>query len=144
MDKVEQERKSYAFRLRGINGRLRRRMPVALKMALPIGGSYGHDRRFAGAGGGDVFAIEKDGFDLGNVGEARDTIARKASVGDAAVFEFDGFEERTAEALNDSSDDLVAEAIGIYDGAAFESFTRRTILTEPEARSIATSAQVAT
>ena len=86
------------------------------------GGSYRHDRGFAGAGGGDVFAVEENGFDFGDVGEARDAIAGEAGVGDAAIFEFDGFEECAAESLNHGADDLIAEAVGIDDGATFEGF----------------------
>ena len=41
---------------------------------------------------------------------------------DAAVFEFDGFEERAAQTLNHRADDLIAQSIGIDDGATFECF----------------------
>src|SRR6266481_7693822 len=84
------------------------------------GWGYGHDGGFAGAGGGDVFAIEEDGFDFGEVAEARDTVTGEARICDATVFEFDGFEERAAEALDVCTDDLIAQAVGIDDGAAFE------------------------
>ena len=39
---------------------------------------------------------------------------------DAAVFELNGFEKRAAEALNVRADDLIAQAVGIDDGSAFE------------------------
>src|ERR1700756_4750535 len=85
------------------------------------GGCHSHYRRFAGACWSDVFAIEKDGLDVGDVAEARDAVAGEMRIGDAAVLKFDGFKERAAETLNVRADDLIAEAVGIDDGAAFES-----------------------
>src|SRR5260370_32144083 len=67
-----------------------------------------------------MFAMEGEGLGFGDMGEARDAVARETRIGDAAVFELDGFEERAAEALNICADDLIAQAIGIDDGAAFE------------------------
>src|SRR5712672_1285287 len=79
-----------------------------------------HYRRFAGSGGSDVFAIDKDSLDFGDVAEARDAIPGEARISDAAMVEFDGFEERAAEALDIRADDLIAQPIGIDDGTAFE------------------------
>src|SRR5712672_2866686 len=79
-----------------------------------------HYWRFAGSGGSDVFAIDKDSFDLGDVAEARDAIPGEARISDAAMIELDGFEERAAETLDIRADDLIAQPIGIDDGAAFE------------------------
>src|SRR2546425_13178875 len=41
---------------------------------------------------------------------------------DAAVFKFDGLEERSTQPLNHRASHLVAQAIRIDDGAAFERF----------------------
>src|SRR5712672_1325289 len=79
-----------------------------------------HYWRFAGSGGSDVFAIDKDSFDLGDVAEARDAIPGEARIRDAAMIELDGFEERAAETLDIRADHLIAQPIGIDDGAAFE------------------------
>src|SRR6476660_9130025 len=82
----------------------------------------GHDGRFAGTGGRQILPIEQDGFDFGDILESRHAIAREMRILDAAVFEFDGFEERTAQPLNHRADDLVPQSVGIYDGAALECF----------------------
>jgi len=47
------------------------------------------------------------------------------------MIKLDGFEERAAETLDIRADDLVAQAVGIDDGAAFESGDRRTTRTLP-------------
>src|SRR5262245_5348938 len=91
-----------------------------VEKCVPDGGSYGHDGSFAGAGGGNVFAIKENGFDLRQVAKAWNAIRCEMRVLDAAVFELNRFEERAAEALNLGAYDLVAEAVGVDDGAAFK------------------------
>src|SRR5882724_2008580 len=86
------------------------------------GRRHGHDGRFSGTGRRQIFAIKQDGFDFRNIAESRYAIVREMRILDAAVFEFDGFEERAAQTLNHRADDLVAQSVGIDDGAAFECF----------------------
>src|SRR5262249_45952932 len=82
--------------------------------------SYRHDGSLAGAGGGDIFAIEQDGFDCWKIAEARDSIACKMRGLDAAAFEWNGLKQGAAESLDVGADDLVAQAVGIDDGSAFK------------------------
>ena len=56
----------------------------------------------------------------GHVGEARHAVLREVRVEDLAVLEVDRLEERAAEALDDRALDLVAQAVGVDDGAALE------------------------
>jgi len=52
-----------------------------------------------GYGGGDVFAIDKDSS-IGMSRETRDFETGEMRIGDAAVLELDGLEERAAETLD--------------------------------------------
>src|SRR5689334_20930358 len=49
-----------------------------VEKSVADGGCNGHDRRFTGPCGGNVLAIEKNGFDLRQVAETRDTVGGKA------------------------------------------------------------------
>src|SRR5204862_1710733 len=83
-----------------------------------------HDGCLASSGGGNVFAIEQDGLDFGNIAEARHAVACEVRILYPAVFEFDSFEECAAQPLNHRSDHLVAQTIRVDDGAAFERFNQ--------------------
>src|SRR5262252_8961470 len=72
----------------------------AVEEGVSDGGRYGHDGSFASAGGGDVFAIKEDRFDLREIVKTRHTIGCEMGILDFAVFELNGFEECAAEALN--------------------------------------------
>ena len=91
-----------------------------VKERVTDGRGYGHDGSFAGARGRNVFAIEKDRFDHRKVAETWDAIVCKERIFDAAVFELNGFEQSAAESLDVGTDDLIAQTVGIDDGAAFE------------------------
>ena len=52
--------------------------------------------------------------------EARHAVALHRAVQDRAVGELDRLEQRAAEALHDAAFDLIVQAIGIDDRAAFE------------------------
>src|SRR5579864_5903513 len=80
----------------------------------------GHNGRFASTRRSDIFSVEEDRFDFGDVAETRNAIARETRIGDAAVFELNGFEERASESLDVCADDLIAQAVGINDGAALK------------------------
>src|SRR5205823_144879 len=62
---------------------------------------------FAGAGRGQILAIEQDDLDWGNVLEARHPVLRERAVEDLAVGEPNGFEEGAAQALDEGAFDLV-------------------------------------
>src|SRR4029077_13857396 len=79
-----------------------------------------HDGSFARAHGRLVLAIQEERVHRGNIAEARDAIFGEAVVQDAYIVELDGLEQCSAEAHDVSADDLIAKAIGIYDGAAVE------------------------
>ena len=84
------------------------------------GGSDADDGAFAGAYGGEIFAVDEDGFKLRHVLEARDAILGEMGIEDAAIFELDCLEQRTADAHNVCALYLIAESIGIDDRPAFE------------------------
>src|SRR5437762_13836632 len=86
------------------------------------GRSDSHDGSLSCTGGWNVLSIQENHFNFGYIGEVRNAIAREAAIDDAPVIELDGFKERAAETLNHCSYNLVAQAVGIYDRAAFESF----------------------
>ena len=79
-----------------------------------------HDRRFACAGRRDVLPIEKNRLNARRVAETRDTVARKARVQDAAVFELDFFEQCASNAHNGGALHLIFEVLRIDDGSAFK------------------------
>src|ERR1700694_3449935 len=93
---------------------------AGVKDGVTDGRSDSHDGRFAGPCWSDVFTVEENSFDFGDIAEPRNAIARETWVGDTTVSEFDGFKECAAEALNTCADDLVAQTVGIDDSAAFE------------------------
>jgi len=70
-----------------------------------------------GAGGRQVFSVEEHEVDLRRVHKARHTVLREVRVFYFAVFEEDALEERAANSLHDGSHVLVAQAVGIDDGA---------------------------
>src|SRR5580700_8240862 len=61
---------------------------------------YPHDRCFAGTCRWKILAIQEDSFDIRDVPETRNAIARKTRIRNAAILEFDGFEKRPAQSLN--------------------------------------------
>jgi hypothetical protein len=81
---------------------------------------HAHDRRLARAGGGQVLSVEDHDVQIGHIGESRNPVLREARVVDPAVPEAHRLEERTADPLEDGPFDLVAEPVGIHDGAALE------------------------
>ena len=97
-------------------GMLRRRAPVAAKMALPMAGRC-RPCRFRRRRRGHVLAVNEDDFDLGRIAEAGKAIAREVRVEDAAVRKQDGFKQRAADALNDGARVLIVQAVGIDDRA---------------------------
>src|SRR5262249_6195056 len=78
------------------------------------------DGTFARARRRQIFAVEQDGFELRDVAEAGHAVLRKTRVEDLAVRELAGFKHRAADALNDGSFDLMFQAVGVDDGAAFK------------------------
>src|SRR5207249_5167867 len=68
----------------------------------------------------DVLAIQQNRFDFRDVAESRQAISCEMRILNAAVFEFDGLEERPSQPLNHRANDLVAQTIRIDNRAAFE------------------------
>src|ERR1035441_3777373 len=71
-------------------------------------GRSGHgDGGFSGAGGGDVAAVYEVNFNLRNIGEARHAVVRQAARTLGGHVEANLFEQRTADAHDQGSGDLV-------------------------------------
>lgn len=111
-----------SFEALGNEGKAVNAIAGSVEDGVGEGGGDDHNGGFAGASGGNVLAVEEDRFDFGDVRETRNAVASECGVSDAAVFEFDGFEECATKSLDHSADNLIAEAIGIDDRAAFECF----------------------
>src|SRR5215831_11336355 len=82
------------------------------------GRSESDDAGFPGSSGWQVLAVEKDDFDLGRVAEAGDAVLGEKRVLDTAVGEEDALKERAADGHHECTLHLVAQAVGIDDGAA--------------------------
>ena len=95
-------------------------MPVASKMALPMAGAMATIGVSPAPADGRSLRSSRTTSICGRVAEPRDAIARKAGVGDPAVLEFDGLEERAADSHDHGAFDLVLEMVGVDDGAALE------------------------
>ena len=101
----------------GSHGHVAQALSVAAKMALPTAGARPtRPVSPAPAGVMSLRSIEHD-LNLRRVAEAGKAIALEVRIEDAAVGELDGFEERAADALDDRAHVLVAQAVGIDDGA---------------------------
>jgi len=92
-----------------------------VEQGVTDGGSYGHDGSLAGTRRREVFAIEENRFDGRKIAETRNTIAGEVRILDAAVCKLNRFEQSASESLNVGADDLIAQAVGIDDGATFKS-----------------------
>src|SRR4051794_12805429 len=76
---------------------------------------------FAGAGGGQIFAVQQYDLDFRSVAEARNALLREVGFLKAAVQKKNLFKKRPADALHDGARELVPEAVWVDDGAAFPS-----------------------
>src|SRR5579884_891155 len=63
-----------------------------------------------------VFAVDEHDFDLRHIAEPRHSVLRQMRIQDAVVFELDGFEQSSANALNDRTCNEVLEMLGINHG----------------------------
>src|SRR5215472_3124064 len=93
-----------------------------VEQSVPNGRSDGHNGRLARASRWNVFPVEENRLDFGHIAESRHAISCKTRIQDATVLEFNGFEERPAETLNNRANNLIAQTIRIDNGAAFERF----------------------
>ena len=102
------------------SGNFRALVPVASKIALATAGArptMGHSP--APADGRSLRSRMTSS--IGGTSVKRGTrYCEKCGIRDAAVLEADGLEERAADALDDGALDLVAQAVGVDDGAALE------------------------
>ena len=58
-------------------------------------GREADDGRFPGTGWRKILAVEENGFDFGNVAEARNAVLREMGIRNAAVFEFDRLDRKS-------------------------------------------------
>src|SRR6266508_938315 len=65
------------------------------------------DRGFPGAGGWQIRAVDQDGLDTRNIGEARHAVAGEAIGANLPVRKVNRLEQRAADPLDDSALDLV-------------------------------------
>jgi len=107
-----------------MSGSERSRIPVALKIALPMAGAMPTIGVPPAPAGRQTEAIEQHDVHRRDVAEARHGVLRKPAVGQLAVPELDRLEEqRAAEALNDQPFHLVAQPVRVHDRVALESDT---------------------
>ena len=104
------------------------------------------DRRLPRAGGGQVLAVEDARrSSAGTSGKRGTRYCEKCGLAIRPSSKRDRLEERAAEALDDGPLDLVAQAVGVHDGAALERRDQRgATRTRRLGPSTSTSAQVAT
>ena len=74
--------------------------PGSVVNGIADGRGDGADRRFSGAGGGQVFTIDEDDVEVGDVAESWHGIARENRCVDPALGEADALEERATESLD--------------------------------------------
>src|SRR5450631_514830 len=77
-----------------------------------------HEARFARSCRGQVLAVDEYDLDLRGVTEPGNAILREMGIQNAAISKENPFEEGAADALNNGARKLVAQAVGIHDGAA--------------------------
>ena len=102
----------------GVNGTVRRRTPVASKMALPTAAATGQIAGSPAPEGVFLRAVDQRGLDGRDLGEGQDAVARPVETRHLVVVPGDLLLQRAADPLDDVALDLVGEPVRIDDQPA--------------------------
>jgi len=100
------------------HGHVAKAYPQGGKDGVANGGSQTDQTGFARACRRQVLAVDEHDLNLRRVTEPGNAVLREVGVQNAAIGKEDSLEECAAHALNNGARKLIAQAVGIHNGAA--------------------------